>query len=245
MKKIVTFFFVASAAAAAAVLGDPLPPLKNAAELSPEVKPEIKAVVDTLNETAAATLEPGSVFDEEENDEKFGDEEWTVTYGPEVSPGEPDEPNEPPSKTPELPSSGPAAPSDDDSSLISGQIANKKKPTKQPKTPRPIRTTRPPKPTTPAELILVLQWPITFSKEKGNRQVDTGKVKPGPGDATWTIHGLWPNNVKCTKGKPLKSTDLSPSTQKDLAKAWPTYAAGQSDFKFWDYEWKKVISDDF
>ncbi len=242
MNKLVTFFFVASAAAAA-VLGDPLP-LKNAAELSPEVKPEIK-VVDVLNETAAATSEPGSIFNENEDDEKFGDEEWTVTYGPEVSPGEPDESDEPPSKTPELPSSGPAAPSDDDSSLISGQIANKKKPTKQPKTPRPTRTTRPPKPTTPAELILVLQWPITFSKEKGNRQVDTGKVKPGPGDATWTIHGLWPNNVKCTKGKPLKSTDLSPSTQKDLAKAWPTYAAGQSDFKFWDYEWKKVISDDF
>ncbi|KAH9387860.1 Ribonuclease T2 [Tyrophagus putrescentiae] len=102
-------------------------------------------------------------------------------------------------------------------------------------TPAPHTTTSKPyptpKPSAHHPMVLALQWPITFGKNKPNG-VDRSKLVK-----QWTMHGVWPDSVsKCNPAYPFNETELD-SIKSDLQTLWPNFNMGKPDSDFWKHEW--------
>uniref|UniRef100_A0A0D9X1T3 Uncharacterized protein n=1 Tax=Leersia perrieri TaxID=77586 RepID=A0A0D9X1T3_9ORYZ len=91
-------------------------------------------------------------------------------------------------------------------------------------------------------MYFVQQWPASYCATNPCR------AKPPPPAGAFTIHGLWPNYLKPTPGKPgpenCNSSDhLNPSQIQDLVnpltQQWPSLSRAMNNLEFWGHEWQK------
>lgn len=61
----------------------------------------------------------------------------------------------------------------------------------------------------------------------------------------WTLHGLWPSNLRgghpahCAGRKNYATAQIDANLRSELQRKWPTHKISMSDDSFWNYEWKK------
>lgn len=84
-------------------------------------------------------------------------------------------------------------------------------------------------------LKFALQWPGAFCQS-----LDEGSACQVPPDInTWTIHGLWPQDVQsCCSCWNVFPSDLE-ELHEELSQEWPSLLKSRSSFKFWRMEWLK------